>query len=69
MTDIERLHLYQQNHTHALLILSGLIENLLIRQQHMLEQYGDPQSEFAITDRTILTQLKSQLTQMKARNQ
>jgi hypothetical protein len=66
---IERLQLNQRNHTSALLILAGLIENLNIRQQHMLEQYGDPQSEFAITDRTILAQLTTQLKQMKERNQ
>lgn len=66
---IERLQLYQKNHTSALLILSGLTENLLTRQQHMLDQYGDPQGDFAVTDKQILGQLTVQLKQMKERNQ
>lgn len=65
---IERLQLNQRNHTSALLILAGLIETLNIRQQHILEQYGDPQADFITTDKQILSQLKAQLKGMKDRN-
>jgi hypothetical protein len=67
MTDMEKLHLNLQNHTSALLIIALLVDNILDRQQYMLNQYGDPKADFVITDRQLLGTLTAQLKQMKVR--
>lgn len=69
MTDIERILLNQKNHTSALTIMAGIISNILVREHHMWTQANDPRSGFVDTDLTIITQLESQLKEMKIRNQ
>lgn len=69
MTSIEMLLLNQKNHTNALILVAGLLQNSMMRQEKMLMSFNDPIADYVKTDLTILNHLLLQLGEMKIRNQ